>query len=153
MFFAFKNRILHQYATRKEELKEKLEGEACGLTSDHWTSVSTEPYITITAHHINDDWELKSDVIETKKTEERHTGVNIATDMINAATDWKIEAEGWVHDNAKNMKSADANIKDRQPTEGTFEAVDCGAHTLQLAIKPAFTIDEAEHLIKRARYI
>ena len=146
-----KHRIFKQYATRKEELKEDLAGATCGLTSDHWTSVSTEPYITVTAHTITPDWEMESHVLEAKETTESHTGVNIATDMIKAAGDWDIQAEGWVHDQARNMKSAATEIKERLPTEGNFESIDCGAHMLQTSIKPALELDEAAHLIKRAK--
>lgn len=33
------------------------------LTCDAWTSRATESYVTVTAHHITDDWSLSSHVL------------------------------------------------------------------------------------------
>ena len=62
----------------KEEIK-KLPG--IGLTTDSWTSCATENYITYTAHYITKDWELKTKVLSTTCSEERHTSENLAADM------------------------------------------------------------------------
>lgn len=43
-----------------EEVKQ---AERVALTCNGWTSRATESYVTITAHHINEDWELISHVL------------------------------------------------------------------------------------------
>ena len=72
--------IQHKHDLAKEELQLKMKGKAIGmaLTSDIWTSVAVEAYMTVTVHYINPDWILASLVLETFSYPERHTGINIA---------------------------------------------------------------------------
>ena len=48
------------------------------LTTDIWTGLAMESYLTVTAHYIDKSWELQAFVLETLPFLERHTGVNIA---------------------------------------------------------------------------
>lgn len=45
---------------------------------DAWTSVATKSFVTLNAHHITDNWKLKSHVLQTRVMNERHTGANVA---------------------------------------------------------------------------
>ena len=47
------------------------------LTTDHWTCLATEGYITVTSHFIDEDWNFNNHVLATRKTTERRTGENI----------------------------------------------------------------------------
>lgn len=75
------SRILKQ---KEDHMKEKLrhdlppENGFIAITHDGWTSCATESYDTITAHFINNDWELHSAVLQTCKVEGSHTAQNIA---------------------------------------------------------------------------
>ena len=51
-----------------------------GYTTDIWSSIATESYITLTAHFITPDFEQKSYILATRKMPERHTGVHIEED-------------------------------------------------------------------------
>ena len=51
------------------------------LTTDHWTSLATEGYITVTSHYIDEEWNFNNYVLATRKTTERHTGENIFADI------------------------------------------------------------------------
>ena len=46
------------------------------LTTDIWTSCTTQAYITVTAHLKN--WKLVTKVVSTAEMPERHTGVHTA---------------------------------------------------------------------------
>ena len=48
------------------------------LTSDIWSGNAKEDYITVVAHFVNADWELKKCVIGFKLIQVSHNGVNIA---------------------------------------------------------------------------
>ena len=48
------------------------------LTTDIWTSMATEAYMTVAAHYIDPNWKLQNFVLETLLFPERHTAVNIA---------------------------------------------------------------------------
>jgi len=57
------------------------------LTSDIWSGNAKEDYITVVAHFINSDWQLKKHVIGFRLIEEAHTGTNIAeriSDVVEA---------------------------------------------------------------------
>lgn len=41
--------------------------EAVSFTTDIWTSLQMEAYLTVTSHFITGDWRLESFVLETKK--------------------------------------------------------------------------------------
>lgn len=40
--------------------------ERVTLTCDAWTSRATQSYVTLTAHHIDEHWNLKSHVLQTR---------------------------------------------------------------------------------------
>ena len=48
------------------------------LTSDIWSGNAKEDYITVVAHYITVDWELKKSMIGFKLIEVSHNGINIA---------------------------------------------------------------------------
>ena len=96
------------------------------LTSDIWTSVSTQSYITITVHFISDNWELCSRELLIREMEESHTGVNISQRLLEAGKEWGITDErvsGLVRDNAANGA-----------TLTWWPHFGCAAHTLQLSV-------------------
>jgi hypothetical protein len=37
-----------------------MSAQSVSLTTDTWTSVATESYITVTEHHLTDNWDMKS---------------------------------------------------------------------------------------------
>lgn len=49
------------------DVKNDVRGNFVSLTTDGWTSRSTESYITITSCHINEDWLIKSYVLQVIK--------------------------------------------------------------------------------------
>lgn len=54
------------YDQTRAKVESALESaERVGLTCDGWTSRATESYITVTVHFINEDWEIKSYVLQT----------------------------------------------------------------------------------------
>lgn len=52
------------------------------ITTDGWSSRATESYITITSSHIDDNWELKNYVLQTRAMPESHTGMNLSFTII-----------------------------------------------------------------------
>ena len=57
----------------QSELKQ-IEFFAC--TTDLWSSRTTEPYVSLTVHFINQDFELKSRCLQTSYFPEEHSGEN-----------------------------------------------------------------------------
>ena len=57
--------VIKIYMKEKDYIKNKLKitfGRIC-LTSDLWTSVTSERYICLTVHYVNENWELKNIIL------------------------------------------------------------------------------------------
>lgn len=97
------------YTQTKALVKASLaSAERVALTCDGWTSRTTEAYVTITAHFINEEWELATYVLQTRDMPESHTGHNLAEHLRNALAEWGITEKDpvIVTDNASNMAAA-----------------------------------------------
>ncbi|XP_072400434.1 zinc finger BED domain-containing protein 4-like [Diabrotica undecimpunctata] len=72
------NNLLSQlYQSELEKVKQKLKNiNAVCLTTDTWTSSTTESYLFVTAHFFENNLELTSVLLECIKMEDRHTGEN-----------------------------------------------------------------------------
>ena len=70
--------LIRSHQSAKLALKKYLEATSfISISTDIWTSLSTEAYITVTAHFILPSFDLQACVLETKVFPERHTGLNI----------------------------------------------------------------------------
>ena len=128
----------------KEALVSSLRGCPVALTTDMWTSTATHPYMTITAHHISDQWQLRSNVLSTRATPDRLTGANIAQHLHDAKEEFGIAViPAVVTDNAANMVSA--------AEEAEIARVPCFAHTLQLGVTEGLKTPEAARAIAAGR--
>ena len=140
-----------QYLREKSALKDDLLKQvSVALTTDLWTSMSTQSYLTVTGHYISEDWVLKHCVLATKRITGRHTGENIYEALASIQTEYNIENKvaGITSDNAANMKAAVSRQK--------FSTCDraycqCFAHTLQLAIEDGLKQKPIENTAIAAR--
>lgn len=135
-------RVEQRYENLATATKEKLEKtEHVAITTDAWTALTTESYMTITCHYI-DDWKLQSAVLQTRCLEERHTAQNIADHLTTSTNAWGLQNKviACVHDNASNVVSANATLLE-------WESVPCFAHTLQLAINDGFKAASMSRLV------
>ena len=66
------------YEDRKIHVKKELQlSTHVALTTDGWTSRAAQGYITVTAHSIDPEWNMKNYTLQTCVLEESHTGANI----------------------------------------------------------------------------
>ncbi|KAL1252179.1 hypothetical protein QQF64_019975 [Cirrhinus molitorella] len=65
--------------------------EAYSATTDLWSSRTTEPYISLTIHFIDDDWKLRSRCLQTAFFPEDHTGAIIALGLKDALSAWGLD--------------------------------------------------------------
>jgi len=118
------------YANVLEEVRAKLsQAEFVTLTTDGWTSITTDGYIAVTAHFINDAWEMKSCLLECCKYSERHTAENLKDELKRVVADWGLTGKvcAIVTDNAANVTSAVRLTGWRH--------LPCFAHTLNLIVQ------------------
>ena len=88
---------------RKHVLFRKYRLHSVSLTTDTWTSVATESYITVTEHHLTDNWDMKSNVLCTRTMPERHTGENIANKLRSIVSEFDLDGkiDTCVHDSCR----------------------------------------------------
>ncbi len=123
------------YDEMKEDLLSTLKDQiGIAITCDHWTSCAVEGYLTVTGHFADENFTYHNRVLATRKTTERHTGINISQDLKSILTEFGVEKErvtALVSDNASNMVAC------MQHMDG-IQHLRCFAHTLQLSVRNAF---------------
>ena len=132
-------RLREKQTRMKDNIKSDITNDintTVSLTSDIWTSLANEAYLSVTANYINADWQLKTPVLATFPMEEKHTGAYIAQSLISTCNDWDITKQvlAVVHDGAANMKEAGNS-------NGWLD-VGCAAHKLHLVVTSAMRIDK-----------
>ena len=139
-------RINKMYGEVKGAVEKALDDVSdVAITTDAWTSLSTESYITVTVHYITKEWQIKSAVLDTSEMDESHSAENLAIRLALVQADWNLEGKirVCVRDNAFNQAAAGRLIDD-------WEDLPCFAHTLQLAVNAGFAIEEVQELIKQS---
>lgn len=63
---------------------------AVALTTDGWTSRATERYLTVTAHYITPEWEMKSPSLQTRLIYEQQRGMHMAKEVKQGLLEWKL---------------------------------------------------------------
>jgi hypothetical protein len=120
------------------------------FTADSWTSCACESYTTFTGYFIDDQWNLKSYVLETAVEDPCHTADNLKDITCDVMKLWKIPLdEQWspvvTTDNARNIVNAmsKANLKN----------IGCMAHTVNLVTQRAIDVPSVNKLLSRVRIV
>ncbi len=96
--------------TRGEIEKELSDTAHVALTTDGWTSRATESFLTVTAHCITSEWEMRSCVLQTRPIYESHTSEHLSEMLTDAVAEWKLERVNSIitvtTDNAQNIVNA-----------------------------------------------
>ena len=134
-----------------EMIKKEIQSiSGIGLTTDSWTSLVTKNYIIYTAHYITKDWDMKSRVLSTQCSEERHVE-NVATDIKENEQKWGINKllfnPIYVHNNATNVTKAPKVMEN--PRLG----IGCLAHTINLAANSATSLGQASNILSKGRIV
>ncbi len=141
--------IVPMYHNTRQKVKSEIsEAQSTSITTDGWTSIATEGYITTTAHFIDSDDNLQARVLDTKKSFESHTAENLAADMKNTLKLWDIKEKDLaaaVHDNARNITKACDLCG--------IEHIGCCAHSINLIVSRCTSVPEVTSLINKCRKI
>ena len=122
-------KIHELYEAEKNKREKYLAAtEHVALTGEHWTSVSNDNYLGVTAHLITDKWKLESFALTCMKTEERHFAEACAEQFKTVASNWAIDQKTTTigTDSARNMVAAARLL--------SYEHMPCIAHILQRSI-------------------
>ena len=79
------------------------------ITSDMWTSLANDAYISLTTHYISNEWKMESVCLGTIPVSEQHTGDNIVLWTEEILVKFGISTQkvvSFVHDNGSNFVRA-----------------------------------------------
>ncbi|MGH0161218.1 UNVERIFIED_CONTAM: hypothetical protein FKN15_040477 [Acipenser sinensis] len=122
--------IVKLYDTTRANVKQILHDcKDIALTTDGWTSLATDAYVTVTAHCITDSWERQDFVLQTKELRGSHTEENVAECISEILDDFNIRESviAVTTDNALNYVNAVERYLN-------LVNIPCVAHTINLAI-------------------
>lgn len=104
------------------------------LTTDMWTSSSTESFMAVTAHFVSNDWKLHSMLLDCSRFVGAHTNNEIRDSIYQICRRWNLhdKVHAIVTDNAANIKLAVKRLG--------WAHLPCLAHTLNLVVKDAIKL-------------
>ena len=108
----------------KTEMAEQA--EALSITTDIWTSVTNEAYMSFTATYITPQWTVKNVVLDCAVMHKRHKLDNNASELARIAGEWDIRSKvvTCVHEVAANIMEAGAS--------NDWIDIHCAPHMLHL---------------------
>lgn len=98
---------------KKRILTDSNNADFIAVTTDGWTSRAAQGYITITAHYIDDNFEIQNHTLQTRQLNSSHIDENLAEVLTNAVEEWglkKSQPVAITTDNASNIVSGISNI-------------------------------------------
>ena len=122
------------YEVEKSNIVSELSGVSkVALTSDGWTSISQDHYLTVTAHYIIEG-KMRQKVLKTKAVYKAQTGQVVAEEIGEILQEFGIinKIVAVTVDNAANM---DVAIKKLH-----FIKLGCFAHTLNLGAQSVYSL-------------
>lgn len=132
-----------------EHERNRLRGELIrspgriSLTSDAWTSIVTDGYLSLTAHYIDSNWVLQKRILNFSYMPPPHTGVALAEKISGLVKTWGIEKKlfSLTLDNASsNDRCVDVlknqfRLMNSLVYDGELFHLRCCAHILNLIVQ------------------
>jgi len=147
---AMKKRLHALKSNVEDKIKNELQNvKSVVCTTDGWSSIAQNSYISLTANIIDNQWSPKSFTLATQEMAERHTAVNLAENLTCIFENWEINGKVTtvIRDNAKNIVNAVKLLNITIDNENMD--VTCAAHSLQLAINVALKQEIFSDIIKQ----
>ena len=121
--------ILKLYKKEKDDVKNKLKsipGRTC-LTSDLWTSVTSQGYICLTTHYVDKNWELKNIILNFCHMPPPYIGTLLSEKILNFLEEWGIKKKIFsiTLDNTSNNDNCQDFIKKKLNEGGLLYLFSC----------------------------
>lgn len=97
-------RITSNYNVKCKLLRSELDkhivqpGKFCSITTDMWSASTMEPYMAVTIHYINNDWELQSRLLQCSYLPGSHTGELLAEEIAESMVEWGLAKSAHISD-------------------------------------------------------
>lgn len=135
------------------EAVEKLKGilprssnEYLSITCDCWTSLAGQPYLAITAHFIDSDWNLYSICLNCCYFDENHTAENIKNMVKSKLDEWGLSLKSIIScttDNGANIVNAIELLN--------VSRIPCFAHSINIGVNRCMDITPIKRSVARIR--
>ena len=110
-----KTAILALYADTRGKISESLKNvEYFSITTDMWSSNTMQPYLGVTAHFIDKNWQLQSYCLQTTFVPENHTADNLVMVLQSVLESWGLPENRLAcatTDNGSNIVAAMRKLK------------------------------------------
>ena len=145
----------------QDYIKKELDSKKsffCSLTTDMWSSNTTDPYMAVTMHYVTEDWDLQSKLLQCAYIPGSHTGDMLADALMECLCEWglakttNISSEfgaslpcvsGVVTDNGANIVKACSNLQ--------VNKIPCFGHCLNLAVNKGLADDRIKKALSAVR--
>ncbi|CAG9840721.1 unnamed protein product [Diabrotica balteata] len=120
--------------------------ELVTITTDMWSSRNGDSFMGVTAHFINDKFELKSILLEVFLFDGSHTSVNLANELRRVTTKWDLHNKIFIviTDNGANVKKAILE-------ELQLKHLACLVHTINLIAQDG--LESIKSLIEKVKLV
>ncbi|XP_031371469.1 zinc finger BED domain-containing protein RICESLEEPER 2-like isoform X1 [Punica granatum] len=137
--------VLKVYKKEKSRIKcllEEASGRIC-LTSDLWTSIATDGYLSLTAHFIDKNWILQKRILNFSLMPPPHTGVALCNKITSLLAEWGIEGRLFsitldnasANDTFVGLLRSHLNLNYALLAKGEFFHQRCCAHIINLIVQ------------------
>lgn len=112
-----------------------VKDENLTITMDSWISMDNIPFVAVTVHFIDDQWNLKSVYLSCADFEIKHTYSNICDALTSILSDWGLSVASITScttDNRSNVLKAISHLQ--------LQHIPCFGHTINLGISQALEI-------------
>jgi len=116
--------------TRQSVVHDIKNIEFYSATTDMWSSVNSDPYMSYTIHYVSKEWDLRSIALGTMYFPQDHNGENLAEAITDTLQSWGLDSNNQVcitTDNGSNILRAVKTILN-------WTHLPCFGHNLHLAI-------------------
>ncbi|KAF5778559.1 putative ribonuclease H-like superfamily [Helianthus annuus] len=135
-------------------------GQIC-VTSECWSSIVTDGYISLTAHFIDSEWVLHKKILNFSYMPPPHNGVSLAEKIHTLVAYWGIDKKllSLTLDNASandicvNILRSQLKLKDALVYDGALFHIRCCAHILNLIVQEGLkkidvSVDKVRECVK-----
>ncbi|KAG2710559.1 hypothetical protein I3760_04G033100 [Carya illinoinensis] len=150
---------MKRHANNKAEMRKMFvtTSQRVSFTTDTWTSVQNVSYMCITAHYIDNGWNLKKQIIGFKEIVD-YKGASIGAEMDDCLKDWGIQKVLCItvnsassNDTAIEWFKQNTRVKDDVIRNHEFIHIQCFAHIINLIV--AEGLKEVDDSITKVRNI
>ncbi|KAM1841521.1 hypothetical protein ACFX13_016332 [Malus domestica] len=156
--------LFNMYDSMKNQLKKEIHNHRVSLTTDTWTSVQNLNYMVLTAHFVDDDWNMHKRILNFCLIPS-HEGKEIGKMIEQCLDEWGIEKVMCISvDNASANKVAIEYVvrkmqkwpNSKMIMNGKFMHVRCLAHIINLVVKHGLkkldtTVDALRNAVRFVR--